>query len=244
MSPVSVSGTFDTEKPYYHIMLLKWIFDRVVSFVGLLFLWPVLLVVAILIKVKMAGGPVFFVQKRVGRNGKLFNCHKFRTMTVEHNGSTVSVAGDSRITPLGAKLRHYKLDELPGLWDVLIGNMSFVGPRPDVPGYADKLEGNDRDVLKLRPGITGPATLKYRLEDEMIAEYICKMKNEELKIVNGIPSGLNDQELAVWYNDNVIYPDKVRINCYYYRHYSFVKDIQMILCTVLGKHMKYDNEII
>ena len=211
---------------------------------GLLFLWPVLLVVAILIKVKMPGGPVFFVQKRVGRNGKLFNCHKFRTMTVEHNGSTVSVAGDSRITPLGAKLRHYKLDELPGLWDVLIGNMSFVGPRPDVPGYADKLEGNDRDVLKLRPGITGPATLKYRLEDEMISEYICKMKNEELKIVNGIPSGLNDQELAVWYNDNVIYPDKVRINCYYYRHYSFVKDIQMILCTVLGKHMKYDNEII
>ena len=84
-------------------MLLKWIFDRVVSFVGLLFLWPVLLVVAILIKVKMPGGPVFFVQKRVGRNGKLFNCHKFRTMTVEHNGSTVSVAGDSRITPLGAR---------------------------------------------------------------------------------------------------------------------------------------------
>ena len=225
-------------------MLLKWIFDRVVSFIGLLFLWPVLLVVAILIKVKMPGGPVFFVQKRVGRNGILFNCHKFRTMTVKHNGSTVSVAGDSRITPLGAKLRHYKLDELPGLWDVLIGNMSFVGPRPDVPGYADKLVGDDRDVLKLRPGITGPATLKYRLEDEMIADYICKMKNEELKIVNGIPSGLNDQELAVWYNDNVIYPDKVRLNCYYYRNYSFIKDIQMILCTVLGKKMKYAGEVI
>ena len=93
-------------------------------------------------------------------------------MTVKHNGSTVSVAGDSRITPLGAKLRHYKLDELPGLWDVLIGNMSFVGPRPDVPGYADQLQGDDRRVLQLRPGITGPATLKYRLEDEMIAEYI------------------------------------------------------------------------
>ena len=225
-------------------MLLKWIFDRVVSFIGLLFLWPVLLVVAILIKVKMPGGPVFFVQKRVGRNGILFNCHKFRTMTVKHNGSTVSVAGDSRITPLGAKLRHHKLDELPGLWDVLIGNMSFVGPRPDVPGYADKLVGDDRDVLKLRPGITGPATLKYRLEDEMIADYICKMKNEELKIVNGIPSGLNDQELAVWYNDNVIYPDKVRLNCYYYRNYSFIKDIQMILCTVLGKKMKYAGEVI
>lgn len=109
-------------------------------FVGLLFLLPVLLIVAIMVKIKMLGGPAFFVQKRVGRNGKLFNCHKFRSMTVKHNGTTVSVAGDSRITPFGATLRHYKLDELPGLWDVLIGNMSFVGPRPDVPGYADKLE--------------------------------------------------------------------------------------------------------
>lgn len=153
-------------------MILKWIFDRVVSLVGLLFLWPVLLVVAILINVKMPGGPVLFVQKRVGKDGKLYDCHKFRTMMVNHNGSTVSVAGDSRITPLGAKLRHYKLDELPGLWDVLRGKMSFVGPRPDVPGYADKLTGDNRDVLKLRPGITGPATLKYRLEDEMISEWV------------------------------------------------------------------------
>ena len=225
-------------------MLLKFSFDRLVALLGLLILWPVLLVVAILVKVKMPGGPAFFVQKRVGKGGKLFNCHKFRTMTVKHNGSTVSVAGDSRITPLGAKLRHYKLDELPGLWDVLIGNMSFVGPRPDVPGYADKLVGNDRDVLKLRPGITGPATLKYRLEDEMIAEYIQKMKNEELRMKNGVPTGLSDQELAVWYNDNVIYPDKVRLNCYYYRHYSFIKDIQMILCTVLGKKMEYAGEVI
>lgn len=150
-------------------MILKWWFDRLVALIGLLFLWPVLIVVAILVKVKMPGGPAFFVQKRVGKDGRLFNCHKFRSMTMKHSGSTVSVAGDSRITPLGAKLRHYKLDELPGLWDVLVGNMSFVGPRPDVPGYADRLEGDDRDVLKLRPGITGPATLKYRLEDEMIS---------------------------------------------------------------------------
>ena len=127
---------------------------------------------------------------------------------------------------------------------VLIGNMSFVGPRPDVPGYADKLQGDDRDVLKLRPGITGPATLKYRLEDEMIADYISKMKNEESRMKNGIPAGLTEQEIAVWYNDNVIYPDKVRLNCYYYRHYSFIKDIQMILCTVLGKKMVYAGEVI
>ena len=217
-------------------MILKYIFDRVVALIGLLFLWPVLVIVAILVKVKMPGGPAFFVQKRVGKNGKLFNCHKFRTMTVKHNGSTVSVAGDSRITPLGAKLRHYKLDELPGLWDVLIGNMSFVGPRPDVPGYADKLQGDDRDVLKLRPGITGPATLKYRLEDEMISDYVAQKQKE------GDTRPM--QEIAVEYNDTVIYPDKVRLNCYYYRHYSFIKDIQMILCTVLGKNMEYAGEVI
>lgn len=217
-------------------MILKWLFDRIVAFLGLAVLWPVLVIVAILVKVKMPGGPAFFVQKRVGKGGKLFNCHKFRTMTVKHNGSTVSVAGDSRITPLGAKLRHWKLDELPGLWDVLIGNMSFVGPRPDVPGYADKLVGDDRDVLKLRPGITGPATLKYRLEDEMISVYVAKKQKD------GDTRPM--QEIAVEYNDNVIYPDKVRLNCYYYRHYSFIKDIQMILCTVLGKNMKYAGETI
>lgn len=240
-------------------MILKWIFDRLVSFIGLLILWPVLLVVAILIKIKMPGGPVLFVQKRVGKNGKLFNCHKFRTMIpVKHNEgadgkkgdkswSTVSVAGDSRITPFGATLRHYKLDELPGLWDVLIGNMSFVGPRPDVPGYADKLQGDDRDVLKLRPGITGPATLKYRLEDEYLAN-ARKLAYGLQLTVYGITreelEKMSDQELAVWYNDHVIYPDKVRLNCYYYRHYSFIKDIQMIICTVLGKKMEYAGEVI
>ena len=217
-------------------MKLKRLFDIVASFFGLLLLWPVLLVVAILVKVKMPGGPAFFVQKRVGKGGKLFNCHKFRTMTVKHNGSTVSVAGDSRITPFGAVLRHYKLDELPGLWDVLIGNMSFVGPRPDVPGYADKLTGDDRDVLKLRPGITGPATLKYRLEDEMISDYVAKRQAEGDKRPM--------QEIATEYNDKVIYPDKVRINCYYYRNYSFWKDIEMIFATVLGRKIMYNGEMI
>ena len=228
-------------------MILKWIFDRVVAFVGLLFLWPVILVTAILVKIKMPGGPAFFVQKRVGKGGKLFDCHKFRSMTVKHSGSSVSVAGDNRITPFGAKLRHYKIDELPGLWDVLVGNMSFVGPRPDVPGYADKLTGADRDVLKLRPGITGPATLKYRLEDEMIAGFVEDIKagrNEQVKSFSNLPdfSKMSDQEIAVWYNDNVIYPDKVRLNCYYYRHYSFIKDIEMILATVLHFKVKFAGE--
>ena len=199
--------------------VLKYIFDRVTAFVGLLFLWPVLLIVAILIKIQMPG-PVLFVQERVGKDGKLFRCHKFRSMIVEHTGSSVSVAGESRITPLGAKLRKYKLDELPELWDVLIGNMSFVGPRPDVPGYADKLQGDDRIILSLRPGITGPATLKYRNEEELLATVD------------------NPQH----YNDTVIYPDKVRINRYYAEHYSFAKDLQIIVCTVFGRKMTYNNE--
>lgn len=201
-------------------MVLKFIFDRVMALVGLLVLWPVLLVVAVLIRVKMPGGPVIFKQKRVGRNGKLFTMYKFRSMTVGHGGSSVSVAGESRITPLGAKLRHYKLDELPELWNVLIGDMSFVGPRPDVPGYADLLQGSASEVLKLRPGITGPASLKYRDEEDLLAE----------------------QPDPQRYNDEVIFPDKVRINLFYLHHYSFVKDIEMIFCTVLGRHMSYAGE--
>ncbi len=175
----------------------------------------------LLIKIQMPG-PVLFIQERVGKDGKLFRCHKFRSMIVEHTGSSVSVAGESRITPLGAKLRKYKLDELPELWDVLIGNMSFVGPRPDVPGYADKLQGDDRIILSLRPGITGPATLKYRNEEELLATVD------------------NPQH----YNDTVIYPDKVRINRYYAEHYSFAKDLQIIVCTVFGRKMTYNNELI
>ena len=201
--------------------LLKYIFDRTTALIGLLFLWPVLLVVALLIKCQMPG-PVLFVQQRVGQNGVLFNCHKFRSMTTIHGGSSVSVAGEARITQLGAKLRKYKLDELPELWDVLIGNMSFVGPRPDVPGYADQLQGEDRIILSFRPGITGPATLKYRNEEELLATV----------------------ENPVQYNNEVIYPDKVRINRYYAEHYSFMDDLKMIFCTVLGKHMIYNHEII
>lgn len=203
-------------------MFLKFVFDRLVAFVGLVVLLPVLLVVAVLIRLRMPGGPVIFRQKRVGKDGRLFTMYKFRSMVVHHGGSSVSVAGESRITPLGAKMRHYKLDELPELFNVLIGDMSFVGPRPDVPGYADNLRGKDRDVLKLRPGITGPASLKYRDEEDLLAKQADPQK----------------------YNDEIIFPDKVRINLYYLNHYSFIKDIQMIFCTVLGSRMTYNNEII
>ena len=211
-------------------MFLKWLFDKLASLFGLLFLSPVLLVVAILIKVKMPG-PVLFCQKRVGQYGKLFTVYKFRSMTVKAEASVASRDSDAtsiasteqnRITPLGEKLRRYKLDELPELWNVLKGDMSFVGPRPDVPGYADQLQGEERDILKLKPGITGPASLKYRNEEELLASV----------------------DNPAQYNDEVIFPDKVRLNLYYLKNYSFIKDIQMIICTVLGKKMDYADEII
>lgn len=201
---------------------IKWIFDRVAALVGLAVLWPLLAAVAVAIRVRMPDGPVIFRQKRVGRHGRLFTMYKFRSMTVGHGGSSVSVAGEARITPLGATLRRYKLDELPELWNVLTGDMSLVGPRPDVPGYADALTGDDSEVLMLRPGITGPASLKYRDEEELLAR----------------------QPDPARYNDEVIFPDKVRINRYYLHNYSFTKDIQMILCTVLGRRMTYNNETI
>ena len=203
-------------------MLLKYVFDRLFSCIGIIAMGPVLLLVAVLIRIRMPDGPVFFKQKRVGKNGNLFTMLKFRTMTMNHNGSSISVAGESRITPLGAKLRKYKLDELPELWNVFIGDMSFVGPRPDVPGYADMLVGEDREVLELRPGITGPASLKYRNEEEILATVDDPQK----------------------YNDEVIYPDKVRINRYYLHQYSFWKDIKLIVTTVLGRHIEYAGEII
>ena len=203
-------------------MTIKYTFDRVAALIGLLCIWWLLIIVAIIIKIKMPGGPAIFKQTRIGRHGKPFTMYKFRTMTVNHSGSSVSVAGESRITPLGAVLRKYKIDELPELWNVLKADMSFVGPRPDVPGYADALTGDDREVLLLRPGITGPASLKYRNEEEILAA----VDNPQI------------------YNDTIIFPDKVRINRYYLHNYSFVSDIKMILCTVLGKTMLYNNEII
>lgn len=226
-------------------MIFKWIFDRLVSLIGLLFLWPILLIIAILVKIKEPGGPILFRQKRIGKDGKRFTIVKFRSMRHKQKGSSVSVAGETRITSFGEKLRHYKLDELPELWNVLVGDMSFVGPRPDVPGYANKLEGDDKRILSLRPGVTGPATMKYRNEEELIANFIKDAKNNVLT-VNGlsVPGGLTDEELALWYNDNIIYPDKVRLNLYYLDHYSFWKDIQMILYTLQGKKMKYNNELI
>ena len=196
-------------------MLLKSIFDRILDLFGLFLFSLLLSIIAILIRLKMPGGPIIFKQKRVGQYGRLFTMYKFRSMTVAHSGSSVSIKGESRITPLGAKLRKYKLDELPELWNVLIGDMSFVGPRPDVPGYADKLTGEERRILLLKPGITGPASLKYRNEEELLAE----------------------QENPQEYNDKVLFPDKVRINIEYLENWSLWYDIKIILYTVLGKDL-------
>jgi len=187
-------------------------FDLIVSFIGLMLLWPLILIIAIIVRLA-SKGEAFFRQKRVGRYGKIFELYKFRTMYFEKDSnSTVTVLGDDRVTPFGGFLRHWKLDELPQLWNVLKGEMSFVGPRPDVPGYADHLKGADRIILTLRPGITGPATLKYRNEEELLA----KQSNPEL------------------YNREVIFPDKVRINREYIENYHFTKDIKYIIQTVLG----------
>ena len=196
--------------------MLKDLFDRLMSFIGLLILTPLLFTIAILIKIKMPNGPIIFKQKRVGKNGYLFTMYKFRTMIVSHDGSSISVKGENRITPLGAVLRKYKLDELPELWNVLIGDMSFVGPRPDVPGYADKLQGSDRNILKLKPGITGPASLKYRNEEVLLA-----LQDDPQK-----------------YNDEVIFPDKVKINLDYLENQNFWLDIKIILYTIFGKELK------
>ncbi len=198
------------------MFIMKEVFDRFMALLGLGVLWPFLLAVVILIRVKMPDGPVIFKQKRVGKEGCLFTMYKFRSMTVGHTGSSVSVAGESRITPLGAVLRKYKVDELPELWNVLKGDMSFVGPRPDVPGYVDCLTGEEREVLKLKPGITGPASLKYRCEEEVLAKVEDPQK----------------------YNDEVIFPDKVRINKNYIKHWSFVLDMKIIIYTIIRKDLE------
>jgi len=193
----------------------KFLFDRTFAFIALLILSPVFLIISLLILIK-DGTPILFVQKRVGRKGKLFRMLKFRTMTKSNEKNTISVLGDIRITKLGAILRKYKLDELPELINVLIAEMSFVGPRPDVPGYADLLKGENRKILELRPGITGPATLKYINEEKLLATVDDPIK----------------------YNDEVVFPDKVKINLEYYYNNNFWIDMKILFTTVFkfGKH--------
>lgn len=195
-------------------MIIKRVFDSIASIIGLVVFLPVFLVIILLIKIKMPG-PVFFRQNRVGRKAKLFKMVKFRTMKVNHGGSTISVKGESRITPLGATMRKYKLDELPEFWNILKGDMSFVGPRPDVPGYADLLEGEDRLLLTIKPGLTGAASILFSNEEELLAK----------------------QKDPIKYNDEILFPEKVRINNNYVKNWNFWLDIKIIIYTILGKKL-------
>jgi lipopolysaccharide/colanic/teichoic acid biosynthesis glycosyltransferase len=196
------------------MFIIKRFSDILSSIFGLIILIPVLICICIAIKICMPGD-IFFIQKRIGKKGTIFKMIKFRTMSFSENNSSISVAGESRITPLGAFLRKNKFDELPELWNVLKGDMSMVGPRPDVPGYADKLQGEDRIILSVRPGITGPASIKYSNEEELLSKV-----DEPIK-----------------YNDEVLYPNKVRINKNYIKHSSFWLDIKIIIYTIIGKKL-------
>ncbi len=192
---------------------VKFIFDRFFSLVAILIFSPLFILIPLIILSEKSGGSVFFRQKRVGKDGRLFTLLKFRTMIPNADPNTITATNDKRITAAGAFLRKWKMDELPELFNVLSGDMSFVGPRPDVPGYADTLQGKDRRILILRPGITGPATLKYLDEEELLAS------------VN------NPKD----YNDTIIFPDKVRINLKYLEKFSLAEDLKMICYTILRK---------
>ena len=190
-------------------MMLKRTFDIMLSIFAIFLLFPSFLVVSFLIVID-SGFPIFFLQKRIGRDAKEFNIIKFRTMKTNNENITITVSDDSRITRIGKYLRKTKIDELPEILNVLFGQMSFVGPRPDVKGYADKLKGANRKILALRPGITGPASLKYYNE-----EYILSQKSNPKK-----------------YNDEVIFPDKVKINMDYFHNRSFFLDLKIIFATI------------
>lgn len=191
---------------------VKYIFDRIFALLAIILLIPVFLIISVVMRVR-TGNPLIFKQKRTGRDGRLFTIFKFRTMYKNIDTNTVSTSKDYRITPEGAFLRRWKLDELPELFNVLKGDMSFVGPRPDMPSYAESLSEEGRKILSMRPGITGPATLKYIDEEEILAN---------------VPD-------PVKYNDEVIFPDKVKVNLKYLERYSLLEDIKLIYYTLIRK---------
>lgn len=193
----------------FSFFIVKRVFDIAFSIIVLSILWPVI-IVSIAVAKFDSGATGIFSQVRVGKNRKLFNLYKIRTMR-NVTGTTITTSKDSRITSSGRIFRRSKLDELPQFWNVLIGDMSIVGPRPDVVGYADLLTGESVVTLLARPGITGPASIKYRNEEEILAK----------------------QENPVAYNDKIIWPDKVNINMEYVKSYSFLKDIKYIVLTVV-----------
>jgi lipopolysaccharide/colanic/teichoic acid biosynthesis glycosyltransferase len=197
---------------------IKEIFDYFLATLAIVVLTPLLLIVIILVGFTM-GWPVVYTQVRIGQNGKPFKLHKFRSMKKAKSNTTVAAQEQNRITWVGKFMRKYKLDELPELWNIIRGDMSFVGPRPDVPGYADALVGDDRIILQLKPGLTGAASLKYMHEEELLAKQT------------------NPQE----YNDTVVFPDKVLVNRKYMQKWTLWLDLKIIALTAMGKSMHEDN---
>ena len=189
----------------------KRTFDIFFSLIGLLATWWIILLSWLIASYDTKSNG-FFIQGRVGRGGRIFKIIKIKTMRPTHLfNTTVTISGDPRVTSFGSFLRRTKLDELPQLWNILIGNMSFVGPRPDVSGFSDKLIGDDRLLLSIRPGITGPATLKYRDEERL----------------------LSNQKDPEQFNIKVIWPDKVDINLDYILNWSLFNDIKYIKKTII-----------
>jgi lipopolysaccharide/colanic/teichoic acid biosynthesis glycosyltransferase len=195
----------------FYLAYGKRSFDIALSTMGLILFGFPMAGVSLLIWL-VDGSPVLFRQERVGRHGKLFTICKFRTMANRRvAGTSITIAGDMRVTAIGKWLRRFKLDELPQLWNVLKGDMSFVGPRPDVPGYLDRLQGEEARLRELRPGITGPASLAFRNEEDLLAQAAD----------------------PVAFNDGVLFPAKVRLNLEYMKRISFSSDVGCILKTML-----------
>ena len=193
-------------------IIIKGMFDLLLALVGLALTVPIIILGWVIASIETNSNG-FFLQKRVGKNGQIFTLVKIKTMKpVSGINTHVTQKNDVRITKSGVFFRKTKIDELPQLWNVLIGQMSFVGPRPDVKGYADKLQGKDKMILLVRPGITGPASLKYKNEEILLA----KQANPEQ------------------YNNEVIWPDKVKINVNYVKNWSFSQDLLYIYQTIIS----------
>lgn len=192
-------------------LIIKRIFDLLVSFIGLIILSPFLLIIALLIKIDSTG-PVFFKQKRVGKDGKIFNIFKFRTMIndAERKGLQITVGKDIRITRLGHFLRKTKVDELPQLINVIIGDMSFVGPRPEVPKYVNMYNEYQKNILKVKPGITDIASIEYINESEILS---------------------NSENPEKTYVDTIMV-DKIGLNMKYITNISLINDIKLIMRTI------------
>lgn len=188
---------------------MKHLIDILAATITFIFLIPVFLIIILLIKLTMPG-PVLFTQTRIGYKGLPFRIFKFRTMKVNNSNISITLSDDERITSFGRLLRKSKLDELPQLLNIFKGEMSFVGPRPDVPGYSDKLTGNDRLIWSLKPGLTGIDSITYPFEEEMLATV---------------------DDPVSFYNE-VIWPAKVKLNVWYALNKDFFLDLKIIVNTV------------